>query len=76
MGTATVKSKVARFLAANPKTWLSTTDIRSFGGDTATRRLRELRSEGWNIKTGQTETGEYQYKLTRVPAKKVLSQYV
>lgn len=70
--STTIKSAVAQTLVGNAKNWVSITD------PTATRRLRELRSEGWSIKARRNPEAptQFQYMLTRVPAKKTVAQYV
>lgn len=71
----TAKSRVAQHLVSNPKVWLDTNTIREVGGASGTRRLRDLRAEGWSIKS-QRDGTSFQYMLTKVPAKKVVAQYV
>lgn len=70
--STTIKAAVAQTLVGNVKNWVSIPD------PTATRRLRELRSEGWSIKARRNPTTptSFQYMLTRVPAKKVVAQYI
>jgi hypothetical protein len=72
MSNTTIKAAVAQTLVSNVKNWISVPDA------TAPRRLRELRSEGWSIKTRRnpTQPTSFQYMLTRVPAKRVVSQYI
>ncbi len=73
----TVKGRVANHLVTNAKQWIDSADLRQFGlsGD---RRLRELREEGWSIKTRRNPTTptQFQHMLSRVPAKKVQAQYI
>ncbi len=71
----TNKAAVANLLVSNAKTWVGTPEIVSVGGAQGTRRLRELRSEGWSIAT-KREGRNHFYKLSRVPAKKTLAQYI
>jgi DNA-binding HxlR family transcriptional regulator len=70
--STTIKAAVAQTLVGNAKTWVSIPD------PTATRRLRELRSEGWSIRTRRNPEmpTTFEYMLTRVPNKKVVAQYV
>ena len=70
-----VKSDVANLFVNRPKTWIGTDEVRELGGESATRMLRELRAEGWSIKTRRGETG-FQYQLTRPPAKAKVAKYV
>lgn len=75
---STNKAAVAQTLVGNAKSWIDTATITEVGGPGGTRRLRELRSEGWSIRTRRNpETpSTFQFMLTRVPAKKVVAQYV
>jgi hypothetical protein len=73
----TIKGKVANHLVTNAKQWIDSGSLREIGlsGD---RRLRELREEGWSIKTRRNPDAptQFQHMLARVPAKKTLAQYV
>jgi len=71
---ATTKAKVANLLVSNAKTWVPTSDVTAVAGPGATARLRELRREGWSIQTKREGTNFF-YKLSRVPAKRVLAQF-
>lgn len=72
----TVKGRVANHLVTNAKQWIDSAELRQFGlsGD---RRLRELRDEGWMIKTRRNPEAptQFQHMLSRVPAKKIIAQY-
>lgn len=70
--STTIKATVAQTLVGNAKNWVS------INNPTATRRLRELRSEGWSIRTRRNpqQPTQFEYMLTRVPAKKVVAQYI
>lgn len=74
----TYKSAVAQHLVRNPKTWVDANTINSIGGADGTRRLRELRAEGWSIKSRRNPQmpTTFEYQLSRVPAKKTVAQYV
>lgn len=76
--STTYKAAVAQTLVSNAKNWIDTHTINTVGGPGGTRRLRELRSEGWSIRTRRNPATptQFQFMLTRVPAKKVIAQYV
>ena len=76
--STTYKAAVAQTLVGNPKTWINTSTINEIGGPGGTRRVRELRAEGWSIKTRRNPDAPttFQFMLSRVPAKKVVAQYV
>lgn len=73
--TTTHKHVIAQSLVANVGTPFTTDQINdlvdSYDG---TRRLRELRSEGWPIKAVRNGT-TWNYTLTRRPNKKMVAQY-
>lgn len=71
----TQKSRLAQFLVANAKTPITTSTLNTVAGSAeGTRRIRELRAEGWPINVTR-EGRSFYYTLTRVPAKKVIAQY-
>jgi len=43
--------------------WVSTVEINEIGGTDGTRRLRELRSLGFNIEKRKIDSRYYQYRL-------------
>jgi hypothetical protein len=64
------------YLVDHQGTPINTATINQVAGSSeGTRRLRELRSEGFSIKA-QNEGRTWFYTLTRKPAKKLVSQYV
>ena len=69
------KSTLAKFLVENPKQWLDTNTINEVAGKGGTARLRELRADGWPIKTQRTGN-KFSYQLTRVPAKAKIAALV
>lgn len=73
----TNKGAVAQLLVETAKTWIASSTVQIVGGPGGTRRLRELRSEGWSIKTRRNPENPttFQHMLTRVPNKKVVAQY-
>lgn len=74
----TYKGRVAEYLVENAKTWIDSAIFTEVGGLNGTRRLRELRAEGWSIKTRRNPESptNFQHMLSKVPAKKVIAQYV
>lgn len=73
----TTKGAVAQLLVENAKTWIDSVEFRVVGGLAGDRRLRELRAEGWSIKTRRNpeQPTSFQHQLTRVPAKAVRAAY-
>jgi hypothetical protein len=71
------KTAVANYLLDTQGDWVDGDSLREVGGTAATRRVRELRAEGWSIRHRRNPeaTLHFQYRLTRVPNKKVRSQY-
>jgi len=72
------KANVAQTLFSQPKTWIDSADLGRVGGLDSSRRVRELRAEGLQIKTRRNPENPttFQYQLSRMPAKRVVNQYV
>lgn len=78
MTASTYKGTIAKHLVENQKQWIDSSVFTQIGGLNGDRRLRELRAEGWSIKSRRNPESprNFQYTLTRVPAKRVVAQYV
>lgn len=62
----TSKEVVEKML--RPRRWVSTYDLEWAAGPGATRRLRELRAEGYEIKKRRAVEGQaYEYRLVSRP---------
>lgn len=53
-------NKESVFQLLRPRHWISGADIEAAGG---LRRLRELRAEGYEIKSRRTASGPHEYRL-------------
>lgn len=63
---STTKEAVEKLL--RPRRWVSTYDLEAIGGQSALRRLRELRQDGYEIKKRKAhEGGAYEYRLVSRP---------
>lgn len=74
---STTKTAVANLLLDYQGEWINGTSFYEVGGVAATRRIRQLRTEGWQIRHRRNPESplHFQYKLSRVPNKAVRSQY-
>jgi hypothetical protein len=73
----TTKTAVANLLLDGPGEWINGDSFYEVGGTAATRRIRQLRAEGWAIRHRRNPDAplHFQYKLSRVPNKGIRSQY-
>lgn len=63
MTVVTTKKQLV-YEALKGRRWLSGYDIEGMTGDFGLRRLRELREDGYIIKSRRKENGEYEYRMT------------
>lgn len=74
---ATTKTAVANLLLDHQGEWISGASFYEAGGIAATRRIRQLRADGWQIRHRRNPEAplHFQYRLSRVPNKTVRAQY-
>lgn len=61
----TTKESVEKLL--RPRRWVSTYEVEALGGQSALRRLRELRQQGFEIKKRKGDGNQYEYRLVARP---------
>lgn len=73
----TTKTAVANLLLDHQGDWINASDFILTAGPAATRRIRQLRADGWAIRLRRNPESplSFQYRLGRVPNKQVRSQY-
>lgn len=74
---ATTKTAVANLLLDTQGDWVDGQYFYEVGGVAATRRIRQLRADGWSIRHRRNPDSpvHFQYRLTRVPNKQIRAQY-
>lgn len=74
---STTKNAVANLLLDTQGEWVNGASFYEVAGTAATRRIRALRSEGWQIRHRRNPEAplHFQYKLSRVPNKTVRAKY-
>lgn len=72
----TSKAAVANYLLDHVGQWIDTATFETVGGVSGTRRMRELRENGWAISSRRAPGGTTrQHRLTKAPTKAIQARF-